>query len=361
MMHRLRLVAGIAFAIAVVAGTVPLASFAAAPIVGPDGLVPTLAPLLKDVTPAVVNIATKGHEAVNPLYNDPLFRRFYPVPEGAPERETQAAGSGVIIDAKAGYVMTNNHVIEHAEEIVVTLKDNHQYKAKLVGTDPDTDIAVLQIEAKNLTALEIGDSDKLQVGDFVIAIGNPFGLGQTVTSGIVSALGRSGMHIEKYENFIQTDASINPGNSGGALINLRGELMGINTAIVGPGGGNVGIGFAVPVNMAKSVMQQLIAHGEVKRGRLGVEAQDLTPDIAEALRIDVPGGAVISRVDAGSPARKANLRPGDVIIAIDDAPVLNSSDLRNRVGLTPVGQTIRLTILRNGNRQTVDVKIEAAG
>ncbi len=358
MMYRLRLLG--ALAIAVIAGTVSLAASAAAPIVGPDGQIPTLAPLLKEVTPAVVNIATKGHEAVNPLYNDPLFRRFYNIPEGAPERETRAAGSGVIIDAKAGYVVTNNHVIEHADEIVVTLKDNRQLKAKLVGTDPDTDVAILQIEARNLIALEIGDSDKLQVGDFVIAIGNPFGLGQTVTSGIVSALGRSGMHIENYENFIQTDASINPGNSGGALINLRGELVGINTAIVGPSGGNVGIGFAVPINMARSVMQQLIAHGEVKRGRLGVQVDDLTPDIAEALHIDVPGGAVISRVEPGSPARQAGLQPGDVIIAIDDAPVQNSSDLRNRVGLTPVGQTIRLTILRNGSQQTVGVKIESA-
>lgn len=357
MLHRIGFAA--AFATTVVTGCVSLAAFAAAPIVGADGQIPTLAPLLKDVTPAVVNIATKGHEAVNPLYNDPLFRRFYNIPEGAEKRETRAAGSGVIIDAEAGYVVTNNHVIERAEEIVVTLKDNRQLKAKLVGTDPDTDIAILQVEAKNLTALEIGDSDKLQVGDFVLAIGNPFGLGQTVTSGIVSALGRTGLGIESYENFIQTDASINPGNSGGALINLRGELVGINTAIVGPS--NVGIGFAVPINMARSVMQQLIAHGEVKRGRLGIEVDDLTPDIAEALHIDVPGGAVVSRVESGSPARKAGLRPGDVIIAVDDAPVQNSSDLRNRVGLTPVGQTIRLTIMRNGGRQTVDVKIEAAG
>ncbi len=359
MMHRLRLLA--ALTVAVIAGTVSSTAFGAAPILGPDGMVPTLAPLLKDVTPAVVNIATKGHEAVNPLYNDPLFRRFYNIPEGAEKRETQAAGSGVIIDAKAGYVVTNSHVIERAEEIVVTLKDNRQLKAKLIGTDPDTDIAILQVEAKNLTALEIGDSDKLQVGDFVIAIGNPFGLGQTVTSGIVSALGRTGLGIESYESFIQTDASINPGNSGGALINLRGELIGINTAIVGPSGGNVGIGFAVPINMAQGVTRQLIAHGEVKRGRLGVQVDDLTPDIAEALHIEAPGGAVISRVEPGSPARKAGLRPGDVIIAIDDAPVLNSSDLRNRVGLTPVGQTIRLTILRSGGQQRVDVKIEAAG
>ena len=358
MMHSLR-PAGV-FAVTVLAAILSSASFAAAPIVGADGQVPTLAPLLKEVTPAVVNIATKGHEAVNPLYNDPLFRRFYKVPEGAEQRETQAAGSGVIIDAKAGYVVTNNHVIEKADEIVVTLKDNRQLKAKLVGADPETDVAVLKIEPKNLTALDIGDSDKLQVGDFVVAIGNPFGLGQTVTSGIVSALGRTGLGIESYENFIQTDASINPGNSGGALINLRGELIGINTAIVGPSGGNVGIGFAVPINMARSVVQQLIAHGEVKRGRLGVEVEDLTPDIAEALHVEAPGGAVIKRVEPGSPARRAGLQAGDVILAIDGTPIQSSSDLRNRVGLTEVGQTIQLTILRHGSQQTVGVQVESA-
>jgi len=358
MMHSSRPVA--VFAVAVLAATLSLGSLAGTPIVGPDGQVPTLAPLLKDVTPAVVNIATKGHEAVNPLYNDPLFRRFYNIPEGAPERETQAAGSGVIIDAKAGYVITNNHVIEHADEIVVTLKDNRQLKAKLVGADPDTDVAVLKIEPKNLTALEIGDSDKMQVGDYVLAIGNPFGLGQTVTSGIVSALGRTGLGIESYENFIQTDASINPGNSGGALINLRGELVGINTAIVGPSGGNVGIGFAVPINMARSVVQQLIATGAVKRGRLGVEVEDLTPDIAEALHIDAQGGAVIKKVAPDSPARRVGLQAGDVIIAIDGRPVANSADLRNTVALTAVGQTIQLTILRKGNQQTISVQVASA-
>jgi serine protease DegQ len=348
-------------AIAVVAGTGFSAAFAGAPIVGPDGQVPTLAPLLKEVTPAVVNIAVKGHEAVNPLFNDPLYRRYYAVPEGAPTRETQAAGSGVIVDGTAGYVMTNNHVVEHADEIVVTLKDNRQLAAKLVGADSETDIAILQIAPKNLTAITIGDSEKLEVGDFVVAIGNPFGLGQTVTSGIVSALGRSGMHIENYENFIQTDASINPGNSGGALINLRGELVGINTAIIGPGGGNVGIGFAVPINMARSVMQQLVAYGEVKRGRIGIELEDLTPDIAEALSMDAQGGAVVSRVVKGSPAGRAGIKAGDVIIEVDGSPVRNSTDLRNRVGLTPIGQSMRLTILRRSGKSMVDVKIESAG
>lgn len=337
-------------------------AFAAAPIVGPDGQIPTLAPLLKEVTPAVVNIAVTGHVVENnPLLNDPLFRRFFNIPEQEQRKETHSAGSGVIVDAAKGYVITNNHVIENADEIVVTLKDNRQLEAKLVGTDPDTDIALLQVEGDGIAALPFGNSDDLLVGDFVIAIGNPFGLGQTVTSGIVSALGRSGLGIESYENFIQTDASINPGNSGGALVNLKGELIGINTAILGPAGGNVGIGFAVPINMARSVMDQLVAYGEVRRGRLGVEVQDLTPDIAQALRISETGGAVISRVAQNSPAQRAGLKPGDVIIAIDGATVQSSTDLRNRVGLTPVGQSLELTILRNGERRAVEVRVEKAG
>jgi len=356
MIRPLRLV--LAFAIGILVA-VPWPASAGTPLVGMDGQTPTLAPLLKQVTPAVVNIAVKGTEEVdNPLLKDPLFRRFFNLPEGPIKREVQAAGSGVIIDAQTGYVITNNHVIEHADHIVVTLKDNRHYDAKLIGADPDTDIAVLKIDPTNLTALAIGDSDKLEVGDFVVAIGNPFGLGQTVTSGIVSALGRTGLGIENYENFIQTDASINPGNSGGALINLHGELIGINTAIVGPGGGNVGIGFAVPINMARNVMEQLVAHGEVKRGRIGVNVQDLTPDIAEAMHLDITDGAVVSKVDPKSPAKRAGVQPGDVIVAVDGNPVHGSSDLRNRVGLMAVGQSVSLTILRNGAQQTVEVRIE---
>jgi serine protease DegQ len=338
---------------------VPLPSGAGTPLVGMDGQTPSLAPLLKQVTPAVVNIAVKGTEEVdNPLLKDPLFRRFFNIPEGPIKREVQAAGSGVIVDAQAGYVITNNHVIEHADHIVVTLKDNRHFDAKLIGADPDTDVAILKIDPSNLTAITIGDSDRLEVGDFVVAIGNPFGLGQTVTSGIVSALGRSGLDIEHYENFIQTDAAINPGNSGGALINLRGELIGINTAIVGPSGGNVGIGFAVPINMARSVMDQLVAHGEVKRGRIGVTLQDLTPDIAEAMHVDVNEGAIVSKVDPQSPAKRAGIKPGDVIVGVNGTPVHGSSDLRNRVGLMSIGQTVSLTILRGGAQQTIDVRIE---
>ncbi|HET6223258.1 MAG TPA: Do family serine endopeptidase [Dongiaceae bacterium] len=345
-------------ALAFAALLAPLPVLAGMPVVGSDGQVPSLAPLVKQVTPAVVNIAVKGRVKVdNPMLSDPFFRKFFDLPEGPVEREVQAAGSGVIVDARAGYVMTNGHVVEHADAIVVTLKDNRRFNAKLVGVDSGTDIALLKIDAQNLTAMAIGDSDRLEVGDYVLAIGNPFGLGQTVTSGIVSALGRSGLGIENYENFIQTDASINPGNSGGALINLRGELVGINTAILAPSGGNVGIGFAVPINMAKSVMQQIVTHGEVRRGRLGVQVQDVTPDLAEAMRLTVDGGAVVSQVEAGSAAKRAGIQAGDVILAVDGQPVRGASDLRNRIGLMPVGRNIDLTILREGAQRTLSVRL----
>ena len=235
--------------------------------------IPTLAPLLERVTPGVVNIAVRGHVAIQtiPLLEDPFFRRFFDLPEQPKEREFRAAGSGVIVDTQNGYIVTNNHVVENAEEITVTLRDGRRLKAKPVGTDPEADVAVIKVVPETLTALPLGDFEALKVGDFVIAVGNPFGLGQTVTSAVVSALGRSGLGIEGYEDFIQTDASINPGNSGGALVNLRGELIGINTAILGPSGGNVGIGFAIPINMARAIMDQLIRHGEVRRGQLGVQ------------------------------------------------------------------------------------------
>src|SRR5690606_13501677 len=239
-----------------------------------EGL-PSLAPVIKQVNPAVVNIATRGHVEArqNPLFNDPFFRRFFNVPDQAPQREVNSLGSGVIVDAGKGLILTNNHVIENADEISVTLMDGREIDAKVIGSDERTDVAVLQIEADNLSAIKLGNSEKLQVGDFVIAIGNPFRFSHTVTSGIVSALGRSGLNVENYENFIQTDASINPGNSGGALVNLRGELVGINTAIVSRSGGNIGIGFAIPINMAQKVMAQIIEYGEVQRGVLGVIIQ----------------------------------------------------------------------------------------
>ena len=325
------------------------------------GGVPTLAPLLKDITPAVVNIAvrTKTAQEQNPLLQDPFYRFFFDLPEQQ-QRPQVSAGSGVIIDARKGYVMTNHHVVDNADQIVVTLKDRRSFRAELIGSDKGTDIALLKIEPENLTALKLGNSDSLRVGDFVVAIGNPFGIGQTVTSGIVSALGRSGLNIEGYEDFIQTDASINPGNSGGALVNLKGELIGINTAIIGPGGGNVGIGFAVPMRMAKAVMNQLLQFGEVRRGRLGVAIQDVTPDIAAAMALQTNRGAILSKIDAKSAAEKAGLKAGDVVIAVNGDMLANSADFRNRIGLIPVGEEVELTIVRGGETLEKTVKIGRA-
>ena len=323
-----------------------------------DGI-PTLAPLLEKVTPAVVNIsvATMVPQRHNPLFRDPFFRRFFDMPDDAPARRQQSAGSGVIVDAARGFVLSNHHVVARAESVMVTLKDNRRFEAEVLGSDPGTDIALLRIEADGLTALPIGDSDALEVGDFVIAIGNPFGLGQTVTSGIVSALGRSGINVEGYEDFIQTDASINPGNSGGALVSLHGELVGINTAIIGPSGGNVGIGFAVPVNIATAVTQQLAEHGEMQRGKIGVMIQDLTPDLAEALGLDVERGALVSRVGSGSPAEAAGLHDGDVIVAVNGAKVEGSRDLRISIGLVRVGEEIELDVEREQRRIRLNVRV----
>ncbi|KIO50527.1 DegQ family serine endoprotease [Nitrosospira sp. NpAV] len=320
--------------------------------------IPSLAPLLQDVTPAVVNISVQTRSAIedNPLFRDPFFRRFFELPDQA-ARPERSAGSGVIVDAAKGYVITNFHVVKDAQHVLVTLKDRRQFQAKLVGTDPGTDIALLKIEAKNLRALSLGDSDLLNVGDFVVAIGNPFGLGQTVTSGIVSALGRSGLDIEGYEDFIQTDASINPGNSGGALVNLKGELIGINTAIIGPSGANVGIGFAVPSAMVKSVLDQIVRFGEVRRGRLGANGEDITYDLASSLGLASTEGAIISSIDSGSPAEKGGLRPRDVVTAINGRAVRNAIDLRNKVGMMPIGETVDLKLIRDGKPLTAKVKI----
>jgi len=309
---------------------------------------PTLAPILEKVTPAVVNIAVLqvSPEEENPLMRDPFFRRFFGMPQQA---EPQiAAGSGVIVDAKNGYVVTNAHVVKDAREIQITLKDNRRLPAKLVGADPGTDIAVLRVEPNGLVEAKWGDSDTLQVGDFVMAIGNPFGLGQTATSGIVSALGRSGLSVEGYEHFIQTDAPINPGNSGGALINLKGELIGINSAIIGPAGGNVGIGFAVPSVLAHAVMTQLIRYGEVRRGRLGIAMQ---PNVGG---ID---GAQIAEVEPNSPAAAAGLRKGDVVTALNGHPVRGPAELRARLGVVPAGETVELKVLRGKETQVISARV----
>lgn len=337
-------------------------TLAALPSTDSDGRpVPTIAPLLKQVSPAVVNISTVGMQTVqNPLLNDPVFRHFFQLPPGAEtqKRRTQSAGSGVIIDAANGTVLTNHHVIDGANEISVGLQDGRTLKAKLIGSDPEVDIAVLKIDPVKLTALKLSDLSNTEVGDFVIAIGNPFGLGQTVTTGVVSALGRKGLGIEGYENFIQTDASINPGNSGGALVNFKGELIGINTAIIAPGGGNVGIGFAIPVSMAKNSADQILKYGEVKRGQLGVVIQDLTPDLAQAFNInDSQRGVVVAQVQAGSAAAKAGIQAGDVVISVDGRAIDSAAELRNEIGSRRIGDSIKLTLLRDSSSKSVEVKI----
>ena len=320
---------------------------------------PTLAPMLESTTPAVVNISTTGRVVVrDPFFDDPFFRRFFDVPQRQRERRTTGLGSGVIFDAKNGYIVTNSHVIVKAEDIVVTLEDGQKFNAEVIGQDPGADIAVIQIKAKHLTEISLGDSDSLRQGDFVVAIGNPFGLGQTVTSGIVSALGRSGLGIESYEDFIQTDASINPGNSGGALVNLRGELVGINTAIYGPNGGNVGIGFAIPINMAKQITAQLTEYGEVKRGRLGFSAQNLTPQLAEAFGTSRNKGVVVSQVESQSPADQAGMQVGDVIVAVNGREVESSAQVRNEIGLLRIGSRVKIEMLRNGEPHILTATVQ---
>ena len=327
-------------------------AFAQIPDLG-TGRVPTLAPLVKEVTPAVVNISVQGRiREDNPLYHDPLFREFFDVPKQL-EKEINATGSGVIVDAQKGYVLTANHVVAQASLVQITTKDGRKFSAKLVGRDGPTDVALLQIrDPSGLKAIALGNSDALEVGDFVIAVGNPFGLGQTVTSGLVSALGRTGLVKQGYEDFIQTDAAINPGNSGGGLINLKGELVGINSAIISPGGGNIGIGFAVPINMAKKVMEQLIATGHVERGRIGVALEDLDAPASGHLE-----GARIKEVSPGSAAERAGLRKGDIIVRANDAPIRSATQMRNVIGLTPVGRAVRMTIERDHALQVVTVEV----
>src|ERR1700688_4270513 len=341
----------LALVVALAAAPIPAAM---PPAVGETPL-PTLAPMIKKVSPAVVNIATRGtireRGPQNPLLDDPFFRRFFDVPPdtGPRERPFQSAGSGVIVDAKNGYIVTNAHVVENASEITVTLQDGRDLKAEVVGSDEPSDVAVLKVKSEStLVQIGLGDSAKVEVGDFVLAIGNPFGLQHTVTSGIISGLSRSGINPDGYEDFIQTDASINPGNSGGALVNLRGELIGINTAILSRSGGNIGIGFAIPVNMARSVMEQLIKFGSVKRGQLGVSMYTVTPDIAHSLGLANAMGALVSQVVEDSPAEKAGIHTGDVITSVNGLPVKSNSELRNSIGLMRVGGRIDIGLLRDG-------------
>lgn len=316
-----------------------------------DQALPSLAPVIEDVAPAVVNISVSGTvTAGNPLSRDPFFGQFLPAPG---PRQVQSAGSGVIVDAENGYILTNFHVIEDADEITVALEDNRALDATVVGSDADSDIAVLQVEAGDLEEMPLGDSEQLRVGDFVLAIGNPFRLRHTVTSGIVSGLGRTGINPEGYEDFIQTDASINPGNSGGALINLRGELVGINTAIFSGTGGNIGIGFAIPVNMARSVMNQIISFGGVRRGLLGVNIGTVTPDIAETYDLEDTSGAFVTEVSSGSAAEAAGLEIGDVIVSVDGETMDGPGALRNAIGLLRPGDTVTVGYMRDGELNSV--------
>lgn len=316
---------------------------------------PSLAPMIKDVHPAVVNISTFSTQqhSNNPLLNDPFFRRFFSLPDQRQvqpqQRRQQSAGSGVVVNAKSGIVMTNYHVIKGSDEIQISLADGRSYKAQVLGQDSELDIAILKVDADNLKEVKFADSEGLEVGDFVVAIGNPFGLGQTVTTGVVSALGRTGLGIEGYENFIQTDASINPGNSGGALVNLAGELVGINTAIISPAGGNVGIGFAIPSNMAKAAMTQIIDYGEVRRGQIGVGIQDITPELRKAFKLENGlGGVLITHVTESSPAEKAQLIPGDIIVSVDGQSTSSTGQLRTQIGMRKIGDKVTIGLIRDG-------------
>ncbi len=324
-----------------------LPSYAAIPLSVNGQALPSLAPMLEHATPAVVLISVKGTHEVKQQVPD-AFKFFFGNPKQGPaqERQFRGLGSGVIINAEEGYVVTNNHVIAEADEILITLKDGRQLTAKKIGVDEGSDIALLQIEANNLREMKFSDSDELRVGDFAVAIGSPFGLGQTVTSGIVSALGRSGLNIENYEDFIQTDAAINSGNSGGALVNLRGELIGINTAILGPNGGNVGIGFAIPSNMVNNLVTQIIEFGEVRRGVLGVLGRSVNSDIAEAMELRTTQGGFIEQVNPDSAASEAGIRAGDVITQVNGKKVKSFSELRGKIGSIGAGKTVKLTIIR---------------
>ena len=327
---------------------------------------PSLAPMLEQVVPAVVNISTARAELVRaaPLFQDPFFQHFFGR-HGPRDRKRvrRGLGTGVILDAAQGHVVTNHHLIARADDITVTLHDGRELQAELLGADPATDVAMLRVDADGLADLPLAAPEALRVGDYVVAIGNPFGLGQTVTSGIVSALGRTGVFDARgYENFIQTDASINPGNSGGALVNLRGELVGINTAILSRSGGNIGIGFAIPARMVRRIADQLIEHGGVDRGRLGVRGQDLEPELAAAFGVD--GGVAVTEVLPDSPAARAGIRPGDVVRRIGGEPVRSVGGLRRALALLRAGREVEIELVRDGRARTVraaTAALESAG
>ena len=320
-----------------------------------DGqMLPSLAPMLEKANPAVVNISTTA-VVDSRRSRDPFFRLFE-----RPRREIRPAslGSGVIIDSDKGIILTNHHVIDGSNAIKVSLVDGREYDAEMLGSDKETDIAVIKIKAENLTAIPTGNSDTLRVGDFVVAIGNPFSLGNSVTSGIVSAKGRQGLGIEQFEDFIQTDAAINPGNSGGALVNLRGELIGVNTAILGPSGGNVGIGFAIPIKLALNVMNQLLEFGEVRRGLLGVKGEDLTPRIAQALGLELDKGVIITRVTENSAAEKAGVQQYDIITHLNGKRIRSNSELVNQLGLMPANSQVKLTLFRENKSLTIETQLD---
>jgi serine protease Do/serine protease DegQ len=338
----------------IAAGALP--AMAAIPASIGDQTVPSLAPLVESASPAVVNIRVRQTVSASQPFADDAFRRFFGLPEGRGSRQVASAGSGVIVDASNGYILTNHHVVENADEIQISLFDGQLLDAEVIGSDAATDIAVIKVDGNNLTDMPIGDSDAVRVGDFVIAIGNPFGLGHTVTSGIVSALGRTGIG-DGLEDFIQTDASINPGNSGGALVNMHGELVGINSAIISRTGGNVGIGFAVPTSIASSIMGQILDFGEVRRGLLGVSIQPIDAAAAEALNATVDSGALITEVVPNSAAEKAGLEVQDIIVEVDRKKIGSARELSNAIGLMSAGDEVSIRYIRNGKSRTVRAEL----
>ena len=352
--------AAISAAVIACALTITTPLQAALPFFG-DSDTPTLAPMLEKTTPAVVSISVEGKHQIRQRIPD-LFRYFYGpnVPkEQVQEQPFRGLGSGVIIDADEGYIVTNAHVVDNADEIIVALGDGRELEAKKVGEDKGSDIALLKVEPENLTEVQLANSDKIRVGDFVVAIGNPFGIGKTVTSGIVSALGRStAMGLNTYEDYIQTDAAINRGNSGGALVNLKGELVGINTAILGPNGGNVGIGFAIPSNMMKSLVDQIVKYGEVRRGLLGITGQNVDSGLAEAMALDVNQGAFVREVSEDSAAAKGGILPGDIITSLNGKKIESFNELRAKIGTLGAGAEVKLAVLRDGKNKNLTVVLD---